>query len=200
VEWWVKAAKQPIRKIFTRVGSEKRQEDRGIENLYFKCIYVIPQSPQRRLERMAEISMLKAKIVNLHSVMMEGADFGLGDRAAFNNEKATIYHIQQKTHREQWTITRILNQADRTHTTNKQIAGMFNEFLRSKFEPIGVDAECVRRIVLAGHGRLTEAGRETLAILLDLEEFRTVLQRGEGINPLGGMELFRRCSRRCGTS
>jgi hypothetical protein len=146
LEWWVKAVKQHIRKLSTCVGLEKRQEDLEVENFYFEYIYDILQNNQSRIERMAGVNMLKARIVKLHSVRMEGVNFDLDDRSAFINERASFYHtIQQKKCREQRTITRILVQADRTQTTNKGIVGVFHESLWSKFETISVDAECVRR-------------------------------------------------------
>lgn len=36
MNWWVKAVKQQICELFTCVGSEKRQEERGIENYNFQ--------------------------------------------------------------------------------------------------------------------------------------------------------------------
>jgi hypothetical protein len=46
---------------------------------------------------MADVNMLIAKIVKLHSVRMEGETFDLDDRAAFNHERASINHIIQQT-------------------------------------------------------------------------------------------------------
>jgi hypothetical protein len=101
VEWCVKEVKQQIRKLFTRVGPEKRQEDREMENFYYQCIYDILQNPEKRLGRMADVNMLKAKNAKLHSVRMEGAMFDADDRATFNDDRASIYYIiKQKKRRE----------------------------------------------------------------------------------------------------
>jgi hypothetical protein len=122
--------------------------------------------------------VVKAKIVKLHSVRMGGAKLDLDDRVAFIGERASICHIiKHKKRREQLTITRLLDQADRTQTTNRGIVGVFHEFLQSKYEPISVDTECVRQIVGAGHGRLTEVGSDTLDRPLDLKELRILLQK-----------------------
>jgi hypothetical protein len=181
VKWWVKAVKQRIRKLYTRVGSERRQKDRGMESFYYQCIYDLLQNHEKRLGRVADVNMLKAKIVKLHSMRMEGVKFEAHDSATFNDERSSTYHIiKQKKRREQRTITRILDQEGRTQTTNRGIVGVFHEFLRSKFEPINVDAECVRRMVEAVHGRVNEVGRDVLNRSLDLEELRGVLQKGGG--------------------
>jgi hypothetical protein len=57
---------------------------------------------------------------------------------------------------------------------------VFHEFLQSKYEPISVDAECVRQIVETGHGRLTEVGSHTLDRPLDLKELQILLQKVRG--------------------
>jgi len=73
VDWWVKAVKQQVRKLFGRLGAEKRRDERDLENFYFQCIYAIIQNPQTRLTEMAEVNKYKAKIVNIYSRRMEGA-------------------------------------------------------------------------------------------------------------------------------
>jgi hypothetical protein len=106
--------------MFTPFISEKRQEDREMENFYNECIYDIQQNTQKRLGRMADVKILKPKIVKLRLVRMEGANLDVDDRAAFNDERAPIYHIiKQNKRREQLTITRLMDQADRTQTTNR---------------------------------------------------------------------------------
>jgi hypothetical protein len=62
-----------------RVGSQKRQEDRKMENFYYQYIYDILQNLEKRLGRMADVNIPKAKIVKLHSVRMEGAKFDADD-------------------------------------------------------------------------------------------------------------------------
>jgi hypothetical protein len=71
-----------------------------------------------------------------------------------------------------------------------RIVGVPHELLRSEFEPISVDTECVRRMVQAGHGRLTEVGRDTLDRPLDLENCEWHCTKAEGIKTQGGMKLF----------
>jgi hypothetical protein len=163
MEWWVRAAKQKIRNVFTRVGTEKRQEESRLEIFCYQRIYDILQNPQRRLDRIADVTKFKANIVKLHSVRKKGTKVDLDHLAVFNNERASIYHIvKQKKRRKQRTITKILDQAGRTQTTEKGIVQVIQDFPRNKFEPIRVDNECVRRMVEAGHGRMTEVGRETV--------------------------------------
>jgi hypothetical protein len=51
----------------------------------------------------------------------DGGSVDLDDRVAFIDERASIYHIiKQKKCREQRTIMRLLDQADRTQMTNKE--------------------------------------------------------------------------------
>jgi hypothetical protein len=112
---------------------------------------------------MADVKKFKAKIVKLYSVRMEGTMVDVDHLAVFNNDRASIYHIiKQKKRREQRTISKILDKAGRTQTTEKGIVQVFQDFLRNTFEPIRVGKECVRRMVEAGRGRLTEIGRETV--------------------------------------
>jgi hypothetical protein len=123
-----------------------------MENFQYPYINDILQNPGKRLGRTADVNMVKAKIVKLHSMRMEGGKFEADDSATFNEERASI--MKQKERREQRMITILLDQDDRTQTTNRGIVGVFHEFLHSKFEPIKVDAECVRRMVEAVHADL----------------------------------------------
>jgi hypothetical protein len=111
----------------------------------------------------------------------------------------SIYKIIQQTkRREQRNIKRILDQADRTQTTKKVLVGVFQYFLRSKFESISVGAEFVRRMVEAGHKRLTVVGRETLDRPIYLEKLLMKLQEGRWHKALGEMELVERFLQRRG--
>jgi hypothetical protein len=163
VEWWKKSVKQQIRKLFMSLGAEKRHEEREMENLYYQCIYDIIQNPEKRRRMMADVNKFKAKIVQMHSARMEAAKPDVEDRVTYKDEKASIYHIkEQKSRREQRTLTRNLEHTDSEQTTNRGIVAVFHEFLRSKFKPISVDAECVRRMKEAVQGRLSEVERDAL--------------------------------------
>jgi hypothetical protein len=130
---------------------------------------------------MADVNKFKAKIVQLHSARMEAAKLDVEDRVTYKDEKASIYHIiKQKSRRERRTVTRILDQRDSEQTTNRGIVAVFQEFLLSKFKPIGVDAECVRTMMESVQCRLSELERDALDRPLDLEELRRVLQKGGG--------------------
>jgi hypothetical protein len=141
VEWWEKSVKQQIRKLFMRLGAEKRHQEREMENVYYYCICDILQNPEKRRRMLADVNNFKAKIVQLHNARMEAAKLDVEDRVTYKDEKASIYHIiKQKSRREQRTVTRILDQTDSEQTTNRGIVAVFQEFLRSKFKPISVDA------------------------------------------------------------
>jgi hypothetical protein len=59
----------------------RRSDKRGKRRLYFLCICDILQNPQSRLERMADVNMLKAKLVKLHILKMKVAKFDLDGQA-----------------------------------------------------------------------------------------------------------------------
>jgi exonuclease III len=122
IEWWVKAVKQQIRKLFISFGTEKKRDMKNMEDFYYQCIYTILQDPQLRLEKMVEINRLKAKIVNIHSNRMEGVKRGVDETGNGMEERVSIYHIiRQKQHREQRTITNITDAKREKHKTSKNI-------------------------------------------------------------------------------
>jgi predicted transglutaminase-like protease len=126
-----------------------------METYYYQCIYDILPNPEKRRRRMADVNKFKAKIVQLHSASMEPAKLDVEDRVTYKDE-ASIYNIKkQKSRREQRTVTRILDQTNSEQTTNRGIVAVFQEFLRSKFKPISVDAECIRKMMEAVQGRLS---------------------------------------------
>jgi hypothetical protein len=102
---------------------------------------------------MAHLNKLKAKVVMLHNVRVEETKFDLDYREAYNNERASIYNIQQKKRMEQWPISMILGHTGSKQTTNKENVGVFHEFLRSNFKTISEDADCVRLTVVTAQGR-----------------------------------------------
>jgi hypothetical protein len=163
-----------------RLGALKRQEEREKKNFYYQYIYDILQNPKKRRRRMADVNKFKAKIVQLHSSGMGAAKLDVEDRVTYKDE-VYIYHIiKQKSRREQRTVKRILDQTDSEQTTNRGIVAVFQEFLRSKFKPITVDAEYARRMMEAAQCRLSGVVRDALDRPLELEELRRVLQKGGG--------------------
>jgi hypothetical protein len=87
-------------------------------------------------------------------------------------------------------VTRILERKD-SEQTNRGIVAVFQEFLRGKFKPTSVDAECVRRMMEAVQGRLSDVERDALDISLDLEELRRLLHKGGGNKAPGRDGIFR---------
>jgi hypothetical protein len=170
-----KSVKKQIRKLFMRLGAENRKEEREMENFYYQCIYDIIQNPEKRRRSMAAVNKFKAKIVQLHSASMGAAKLDVEDRVTNKDDI-----MKQKSRREQRTVTRILDQRDSEQTTYRGIVVVFQEFLRSKFKPISVDAECVRRMMEAVQCRLSEVKRDALDRPLELEKLRRVLQKGGG--------------------
>jgi len=63
--WWERVAKTQIRKLFIIEGTERRMDDNTLENFYHACLY----DPSHRVEGIATVNRIKAKIVKLYSAL-----------------------------------------------------------------------------------------------------------------------------------
>jgi len=67
VMWWKRAAKKQTRLLFMREGTEKRRDDRDMENFYHACLYELLQDHANQAMRAAKVNLSKPKLVKLYS-------------------------------------------------------------------------------------------------------------------------------------
>ena len=65
--WWERVAKKQLRQLFTCEGTERRREEKNLENFYHACLYGLIQNPPHPVEETAAVNLIKAKTVKLYS-------------------------------------------------------------------------------------------------------------------------------------
>ena len=80
-------------------------------------------------------------------------------------------------------------------TSARDIVRVFSEYIRRKYGPIQVDEECIREMLQAGYGNLSDDCGETLEVLITAEELRAAAFKGDSKKSPGkegiGLEFFK---------
>jgi hypothetical protein len=181
VNWWEKVAKKQLSTLFVREATERRRDERNMENFYYACIYDILQSPHERENRIEALNLLKAKIGRLNGKRLEGVNIDVDDHESLRDERVSLFHLtKRRTRREQRNVTQIVGRDGRLNVETREIKGVFHEHLCQKYVPIKVDNESIRTMLSVNHKRLDLNERDALSAPPMLEEVRQALRKGRG--------------------
>ena len=87
--------------------------------------------------------------------------------------------IKRRQRRKQRDNQAVHEQDHERQTSARDIVGVFSEYIQRKYDPIQVDEECIRKMLQAGYGRLSDDCRETLEVPITTEELRAAVFKGE---------------------
>ena len=89
--WWERVEKVHRKKLFIRERTVKRREETQMENVYYVCLYVIPQ--RQHMERRTAINHLKTKTVKLHNDRPARGQIDLRTQDIFEEERMSLLQL-----------------------------------------------------------------------------------------------------------
>ena len=96
--WWERVEKVHRKKLFIRERTVKRREETQMENVYYVCLYVIPQ--RQHMERRTAINHLKTKTVKHNAILARG-QIELRTQDIFQLERMSLFHLMKRGQRRE---------------------------------------------------------------------------------------------------
>jgi hypothetical protein len=100
VLWWERVAKVRLKGLFIKERTERRREDKKMENFYYACLYAALQHPLQHAERKAAINRLQAKIVLLHTAKMAQEEIEVRTQDVIQEERMSLLQTGQMKEEE----------------------------------------------------------------------------------------------------
>ena len=100
VMWWELCVKPMIWHLFTREGTEQKDDRIILENLYYNAIYNILNEPTNHETTAITLKHLKAKITRLHHAELRRILLDIGEQDVLGGEEPSIYHIPKARKRQ----------------------------------------------------------------------------------------------------
>ena len=124
--------------------AERRRDHRIMENFYYECLYDILRNADTNGANLPALNRIKAKIVQLRSHKLITILVGNTEADRFKGEQPTLYHfIQRQKRRIARTVRSVRDGNGLIQTSPKGTAHAFTTYLRTKYDKIEVDDDCV---------------------------------------------------------
>jgi len=169
-----------VRLFCMQESSEGRRDFVKMENFLYECIYDVLRNSYPHGQLMAMLNCHKAKITSLHGDKLQRVMLDNYDPNRLAGERPELFHILQMRKRQEARMIRsIEDECGNTQQTMKGIIRAFTSFLRSKYEPIAVDEECVAYMAEVVQRALPTSWRDLLEQPISLEEAHIAVRKGE---------------------
>jgi hypothetical protein len=113
-----------------------------MENHLYECLYDILPCTTPETHKRPALQRYKSKLVCLHAALRNKTLLDTQEHDRLDCEKLSLFHVL-KTHKRRVAreIRMVTDTQGNTHTTFRNIAATFEDYLCHKYEPIEVDGQ-----------------------------------------------------------
>jgi hypothetical protein len=182
--------------MFQCEEAERRRDHRKLDNLYYECLYDILRNADTNGANLPALNRIKAKIVKLHSQRLKSVLLDNVVADIFEEEQPTFYHLtQMQKRRTARTIRSVRDVNGHIQTLPKGISIAFTTHLRTKYDSIDFDDECVRSLAELVRVERQLVYADIIEDPFDPREIYNAIQSGGRNRPPGrdglGLEFYK---------
>jgi len=165
--------------MFWQKGTERRRDRVEMENFYYTAIYDVLQNTNHHAAKATNLNKLKAKIVRLYSAQRMGALIDIGEQDRMLGEEPSLHHLLKGRKRQEQRTVQQIYDSGILHTSSDDILRIITEHMRSKYDHITIDGECVRSITDCGLRTIPPAANEALEDPIIMDELLKAIKKAK---------------------
>ena len=135
-----------MKTLFMTEGTERNQDRNRMEEFYYKAINDVLHEPIQHAQTTTMLKKLKAKLIGLNSKHHQKLLIDTEEQDRLQGENPSLCHIikcRKRKHKR--TIQQIRDENGTTHTTTRAIIRAVTVHFSTKFQPLQIYADSVRR-------------------------------------------------------